>query len=63
MKTEPVSRISISLPGPLLRQLDEMARAKGYGNRSLAIADQLIAAKGVKHGRLTVTTTGHDLPG
>jgi CopG family nickel-responsive transcriptional regulator len=26
------------------------------------IADQLIAAKGVKHGKLTVTTTGKDLP-
>jgi CopG family transcriptional regulator, nickel-responsive regulator len=26
------------------------------------IADELIAAKGVKHGRLTVTTTGRDLP-
>ncbi len=26
------------------------------------IADQLIAAKGVKHGKLTVTSTGEDLP-
>jgi CopG family transcriptional regulator, nickel-responsive regulator len=26
------------------------------------IADALIAAKGVKHGKLTVTTTGKDLP-
>lgn len=26
------------------------------------IADELIAAKGVKHGKLTVTTTGKDLP-
>jgi CopG family nickel-responsive transcriptional regulator len=26
------------------------------------IADALIAAKGVKHGKLTVTTTGRDLP-
>jgi CopG family nickel-responsive transcriptional regulator len=25
-------------------------------------ADELIAAKGVKHGKLTVTTTGQDLP-
>ena len=24
--------------------------------------DELIAAKGVKHGKLTVTTTGKDLP-
>ena len=27
-----------------------------------AVADELIAAKGVKHGKLTVTTTGKDLP-
>ncbi len=26
------------------------------------IADELIAAKGVKHGKLTVTSTGRDLP-
>ncbi|HUO41276.1 MAG TPA: hypothetical protein VMU34_27085 [Mycobacterium sp.] len=27
------------------------------------IADELIAAKGVKHGKATVTSTGKDLPG
>ena len=34
------------------------------GNASVIrkIADELIAAKGVKHGKLTVTTTGKDLP-
>lgn len=26
------------------------------------LADRLIAAKGVKHGKLTLTTTGRDLP-
>jgi len=26
------------------------------------IADELITAKGVKHGKLTVATTGKDLP-
>jgi CopG family nickel-responsive transcriptional regulator len=140
MKVEPVARFSISLPRPLLGQLDQMSREKGYDNRSLAIADmirdglvehrqkfgreemvgtitlvydhhkqhlqsvltdiqhdrhdmiissvhvhldhnnclevilvrgkaglikkiadELIAAKGVKHGKLTMTTTGHDL--
>jgi CopG family transcriptional regulator, nickel-responsive regulator len=140
-KQESVVRFSISLPGVLARQLDQMAREKGYDNRSLAvadmirahlvehrqsfaeeeiagtitlvydhhkqhvqatlsdiqhdhnevivstlhvhldhhnclevlvvrgkaglikkIADELIAAKGVKHGKLTVTTTGKDLP-
>jgi CopG family nickel-responsive transcriptional regulator len=142
MKTETVSRFSVSLPPSLLRQLDQMSGEKGYDNRSLAIADmirdglvehrqkfgreeivgtitlvydhhkqhlqsvltdiqhdhhnmiistvhvhldhhncleviivrgkaglikkiadELIAAKGVKHGKLTMTTTGHDLPG
>ena len=141
MKKNTVSRFSISLPPSLLEQLDEMTGAKGYENRSLAIADmiraqlvehrqksgkeeiagtitlvydhhkmhvqetltdiqhdhhdiilstvhvhldhhnclevllvkgkaalvrriadELIAAKGVKHGKLTVTTTGKDLP-
>jgi CopG family nickel-responsive transcriptional regulator len=141
MKAERVQRFSVSIPGTLLRQLDEMARQKGYDNRSLAvadmirdhlvehrrtfasadiagtitqvydhhtrhvqaaltdiqhqhqaviistmhvhldhhnclevlvvrgpaslirkIADELIAAKGVKHGKLTVTTTGKNLP-
>jgi len=34
------------------------------GNAKLIkkIADELIAAKGVKHGKLTVTTTGAELP-
>ena len=141
MKTDSVTRFSVSLPGGLLKQLDSMVVEKGYDNRSHAIADmirselvdhrqkagdaeiagtitlvydhhkqhvqetltdiqhdhhevilstvhvhldhhnclevllvrgkarlvkriadQLIAAKGVKHGKLTVTTTGKDLP-
>lgn len=136
-----VVRFSVSIPGALAAQLDQMVREKGYDNRSLAIADmvrdrlvehnqksgkgeiagtitlvydhhkqhvqgaltdiqhdhheviistlhvhldhdnclevlvvrgpgqlirqiadELIAAKGVKHGKLTVTTTGKDLP-
>ncbi len=142
MKKATVARFSVSLPPQLLRQFDEMAAAKGYDNRSLAIADmlrgqlvehrkqfggeeivgtitlgydhhrqhvqealtdiqhdhheviisavhvhldhhnclevlivkgkaalikkiadELIAAQGVKHGKLTVTTTNKDLPG
>ncbi len=137
-----LTRFSISLPTELRRQLDRMCRAKGYDNRSLAIADmirnqlvehqeqsghediagtitlvydhhkhglqedltdfqhdhyqsiistlhvhldhhnclevlvvrgpavairqmadRLIGAKGVKHGKLTITTTGKNLPG
>ena len=140
-KKEPVTRFSVSLPAPLARELDAMAREKGYDNRSLAVADmirahlvehrqqfgdrdiagsitlvydhhrhhlqdlltdlqhehrkviisalhchldhdnclevlavrgkaagikkladELIAAKGVKHGKLTITGTGKDLP-
>ena len=136
-----VVRFSVSVPKELAKQLDRMAREKGYDNRSLAvadmirahlvehrqnlgdqeiagtitlvydhhkqhvqaaltdiqhdhhdvivstlhvhldhhnclevlvvrgkaglikkIADELIAAKGVKHGKLTVTTSGKDLP-
>ena len=136
-----LTRFSVSLPGALARQLDEMARQKRYDNRSLAIAemirahlvehrqqfgsgeiagsitlvydhhrhhlqdlltdlqhehreviisslhchldhdnclevlavrgksvaikklaDEMIAAKGVKHGKLTITSTGKDLP-
>ena len=141
MKHELVERFTVSVPGELLRQFDEMVNQKGYQNRSLAIADQmrdslvehrqnlgnqeiagtitlvydhhkqnvqatltdiqhdhheviistlhvhldhhnclevlvvrgkagtikkiadeLIAAKGVKHGKLTVTSSGKDLP-
>lgn len=140
-KAEQVTRLSVSLPSSLSKQLDEMCGEKGYDNRSLAvadmirdqlvehrkqfgneeivgtitlvydhhkqhvqttltdiqhdhheviistihvhldhhnclevlvvrgkaslikqIADELIAAKGVKHGKLTVTTTGKDMP-
>ncbi len=40
----------------------EVLVARGSGTAVKRMADQLIAAKGVKHGRLTVTTTGKDLP-
>ena len=36
-----VDRFSVSLPRPLLRDLDAMVRQKGYDNRSLAIADMV----------------------
>lgn len=41
MKKDPVTRFSVSLPGSLLKQLDAMARDKGYDNRSLAVADMI----------------------
>ena len=140
-KEQPVARFGVSLHPALLRDLDRMARKRGFQNRSLAIsemirdqlvehyqaaedheavgtvtlvydhhrpqvqkiltaiqhenletivstlhvhldhrnclevlvvrgrasllrrvADSLIAAKGVKHGKLTLTTTGKELP-
>jgi CopG family nickel-responsive transcriptional regulator len=36
--------------------------ARGQAWSLKKLADALITAKGVKHGRLTVTTTGGDLP-
>jgi CopG family nickel-responsive transcriptional regulator len=47
-KPEPVVRFSVSLPAPLARDLDRMAREKGYDNRSLAVAD-MVRAHLVEH--------------
>ncbi len=41
----------------------EVLAVRGRAAEVKRIADELIAAKGVKHGRLTVTSTGKDLPG
>jgi CopG family nickel-responsive transcriptional regulator len=40
----------------------EVLVVRGMASRIRRIADELVAAKGVKHGKLTVTTTGKDLP-
>ena len=40
----------------------EVLIVRGKANIIRKIADELIAAKGVKHGKLTVTSTGKDLP-
>jgi len=40
----------------------EVLVVRGPAGSIRKIADELIAAKGVKHGKLTVTTTGKDLP-
>ena len=40
----------------------EVLIVKGQAGLVKKIADELIAAKGVKHGKLTVTTTGKNLP-
>jgi len=41
MKNDPTTRFSVSLPRKLLRQLDRMAKEKGYDNRSLAVSDMI----------------------
>src|SRR5262245_54241525 len=40
----------------------EVLAVRGRAATVKKIADELIAAKGVKHGKLTVTTSGKDLP-
>lgn len=40
----------------------EVLAVRGQAAPIKRIADELIAAKGVKHGKLTVTSTGKDLP-
>ncbi|MCK4576401.1 nickel-responsive transcriptional regulator NikR [candidate division WOR-3 bacterium] len=39
----------------------EVLILKGTGKKITAIADKLISTKGVKHGKLTMTTTGKEL--
>src|SRR5699024_638836 len=39
----------------------EVIAVKGPGRQVRALADGLISVKGVKHGKLTVTTVGRDL--
>lgn len=48
MKKEPVSRFSLSMPAGLVRQLDQMVKAKGFVNRSQAVAD-MVSAHLVEH--------------
>jgi len=40
----------------------EVLLVRGQAAVIKGIADELIAAKGVKHGKLTVTTTGRNMP-
>jgi CopG family transcriptional regulator, nickel-responsive regulator len=48
MKTSTLSRFSISMSTGLARQLDAMARERGYTNRSQAVAD-MVRAQLVEH--------------
>jgi len=40
----------------------EVLAVRGQAPAIKKLADELIAAKGVKHGKLTITSTGQDLP-
>jgi CopG family nickel-responsive transcriptional regulator len=40
----------------------EILAVRGRADSIKKLADELIAAKGVKHGKLTITSTGKDLP-
>jgi len=40
----------------------EILAVKGRAREIKKLADKMIAVKGVKHGKLTVTSTGKDLP-
>ena len=40
----------------------EILAVRGKASEIKKLADELIAAKGVKHGKLTITGTGKDLP-
>ncbi|EEG77581.1 nickel-responsive transcriptional regulator NikR [Dethiobacter alkaliphilus] len=39
----------------------EVLVLKGPAGRAREVADKLISVKGVKHGQLTITSTGHEL--
>ncbi len=39
MRADTVRRLSLTMPGSLLKRLDAMVRRKGYANRSQAVAD------------------------
>lgn len=47
-KTAALSRFSLSMPSDLARQLDAMVKAKGFANRSQAVAD-MVRANLVEH--------------
>jgi CopG family nickel-responsive transcriptional regulator len=51
MAPDPVRRFSLSMPGSLVRQLDELVTARGYANRSQAVADTIRARLVAEHGQ------------
>ena len=51
MAPDPVRRFSLSMPGSLVRQLDELVTTRGYANRSQAVADTIRARLVAEHGQ------------
>lgn len=51
MSEESLSRFSLSMPADLVHQLDGMVKAKGYSNRSQAVADMVRAQLVEHHGQ------------
>ena len=51
MKARALDRFSLSMSADLVRQLDAMAKAKGYANRSQAVADMVRAQLIEHHGQ------------
>ena len=70
---EEMIRFGVSISPHLLEKFDGMIARQGYTNRSEAIrdlirdrvirriAEKLISTRGVKHGKLTMTTIGEEL--
>ena len=52
MKAKSLCRFSISMAGDLVGQLDGMAKAKGYANRSQAVSDMVRAHLVEHHGQV-----------
>lgn len=52
MKKHSVCRFGISMAGELVEQLDSMLKAKGYANRSQAVADMVRAHLVEHHGQM-----------
>lgn len=52
MKVKSLCRFSISMAGDLVAQLDGMTKAKGYANRSQAMADMVRSQLVEHHGQM-----------
>jgi CopG family nickel-responsive transcriptional regulator len=51
MSADPVTRFSVSMPGSLVCQLDELVRTRGHANRSQAVAEMVRARLVADHAQ------------